>query len=48
LDDKTASTLTVAVCCTDPALSARLEQILRKDHGITIAGNVDEPPISSP
>jgi DNA-binding NarL/FixJ family response regulator len=43
LDNKGASALAVAICCTDPALGKRLEQILRKDSGITIAANVDEP-----
>ena len=43
LDRKSSSMLAVAICCADPALGARLEQILRKDHGIAIAANVDEP-----
>jgi DNA-binding NarL/FixJ family response regulator len=43
LDNKGASALSVVICCADPALGERLEQILRKDSGITIAANVDEP-----
>jgi DNA-binding NarL/FixJ family response regulator len=43
LDRKSTSALAVAICCADPALAERLEQILRKDDGITIAGNVDQP-----
>ena len=43
LDGKSASTLTVAICCADSAVGERLEQILGRDHGITIAANVDEP-----
>ena len=43
LDGKSASTLTVAICCADPAVGERLGQILGRDHGITIAANVDEP-----
>ena len=33
----------MAICCADPAVAERLEQILGKDHGIAIAANVDEP-----
>jgi DNA-binding NarL/FixJ family response regulator len=43
LDDKGASALAVAICCADPAVGEQLEQILGRDHGITIAANVDEP-----
>jgi DNA-binding NarL/FixJ family response regulator len=43
LDGKSASTLTVAICCADPVVGERLEQILGKDHGIVVAANVDEP-----
>jgi DNA-binding NarL/FixJ family response regulator len=42
-DSKSASMLGVAICCADPAVGDRLEQILRKDRGITIAARVDEP-----
>jgi DNA-binding NarL/FixJ family response regulator len=43
LEGKRTSTLAVAICCADPALGERLEQILRKDSGITVTANVDEP-----
>jgi hypothetical protein len=33
--------LAVAICCADPALGERLEQILRKDHGIAIDASDD-------
>jgi DNA-binding NarL/FixJ family response regulator len=43
LDGKSGSTLAVAICCADPALGERFEQILRKDPGIAVAANIDEP-----
>jgi DNA-binding NarL/FixJ family response regulator len=43
LEGRSDSTLTVAICCADPAVGEQLEQILGKDQGIAVAANVDEP-----